>query len=519
MPDFPLTGLPSSYRVPGQFGEVAFNQGPSAAAASAWDVAFVMPKLSAGTWTVNTRYRVKSEIEVRNGAGAGSPMHRAVKKFLENNKDSAIYCVPYAASSGGSPATATGTITWATTPTGTGVTKVRVLDRVFSVRFTSVDTVTTIAAAMVAMINAATELTCTASNSSGVLTLTAKIAGASQGDGTTGVIWYEAEIDSGLATTVTTSGAAIGLGAGTDGADGSTTEAANFAAALAVLESVRHYFICTSLWTETALDSLTSHIANKSEAKRGLRSVGIAAHTGTVANGQTLALTQNYERIRIAQKYHGDEDPAVLVGNVAAVLQKEYTKDCASNLDGYSSPSWQIGPTRNPAYRPDDDDLNDGINDGLLMIASNDSRSYIVMDCTTRSKDSTGAIDDFRSTEGHRVSVGDALMDHMMARAPGTFGNKKLRADPKLPDGITVDHAKLAKMGNVVTPHRSRGFFKQAFQLFHQRDQIMDDESSMASLQVGIDPDNGGRLESAFEFQAISLAHQFTVRASETNPG
>lgn len=517
MANFPLTGLPSSFKVPIQAGEVVFNQGASAAAASAWDAVFVMPKTSAGTWTVNTRYRVKNEAEARAGAGAGSPLHRAIAIFLRANKDSAVYAVPYAATSTGSAAAATGTITWATTPTGTGVTKVRILNKVFSVGFGAVDTVTTIAAAMVSAINAAQDAPCTAANTDGVLTLTAKIAGASQGDGTTGVIWYEAEIDSGIGTTVAVSGEALGLSTGVDGLDGDITELTNFTTALATLEGVRHYFICTSLWTEAALDVLRSHIAIKSEAKRGLRSVGIAAHTGTVANGQTLAVTQNYERIRIGQLYHGDHDNAEIAGNIAAVLQKRYTLDSAYNMDEYSGPDWLIGPTRNPAYRPDIDDQNDGINDGLLMIASNETTSYIVMDCTTRSKNSAGTIDDFRSTEGHRVSVGDAKMDLILARAPGTFGNKKLRADKRLPDGSIDFNAKYP--ANVITPHRSKGFFRGIFDLFEQRGQVQSADEMMASLQAGVDPENNGRLEAAYDFQAINLLHQLTVRAAETNPG
>lgn len=517
MANYPLTGLPSDFRAPIQAGEVAFGQGASAAPSPTWDIVFVMPKTSAGSWTANQRYQSRTEGEVRDGAGVGSFLHRAAKKLFETNRNVTAWFVPYLASSGGSPVAAAGTVTFTNAPTGTGVATLRILSRIFRVVFRVTDTVTTIAAAFKALINGATELPCTADNSSGILTITAKHMGASSGDGTTGVIWYEAEIEAGKGTTVATSGAALGLGSGTAGADGSTAEVTNFTAALATLESVRHYFVVTSLWTEAALDALVSHIANKSEAKRGLRSVGIAGHGGTQAAGTALALSQNYERLRIVQMYHADHDPAELAANAASVLQKQYTLYPGYCFDFYSEVDWAIKPVRNAAYRPDIDDLNDGINDGLFMIASNETTSYVAMDCTTRSKNSAGTVDDFRATEGHRVSVGDALMDNILADAPADFSKKNLKADKLLKDG-SIDYN--ATYGSrTITPSMARGFFGRIAERHEQRDNIQSAQYMMDSLYTGIDPENNGRLECKFDFMAVNHLHQFTVRAAETTPG
>lgn len=517
MSDFPVTGVPPSFRLPGTFGEVLFAQGPSTASSSEYDVVFVMPKTSAGTWTVNTRYRVKTELDARLGGGVGSMIHRGIKRFLLANKTSAVYAVPYAATSGGSPAAATATVTWATDPTATGVTKVTVAGQVFSVAFVVGDTVTTIAAAMVAAVNAAEDLPCTAANASGVLTLTARIAGTSQGDGTTGVIRLRVEIDSGVGTTIASSGVALGLGAGADGAEGSTTEASNLAAALATLTAVRNYYIVFSDWDAEGIAAVKAHVALKSEAKAGLRSVAITGNTGALAACQTLATTANYERLRIALQIGSSWDAASLAGQLAAVYQKHESKDPATNFDGYAGPDWMVPNADLESNWPDADDQNDAINDGITIIASSPRGTSIAMSCTTRSKNAGGTVDDPRALESHRVAVGDKLMDNIVQAGALSFQGKKLRADVLKADGSIDFNAKYPP--GVITPYRARGLFKSVSSRFEERAQIESAAYLMETLQTGVDPDNNGRLEATFNFNAINLLHQFTVRAAETNSG
>ena len=104
LPVIPITGVDANYRVPAVLAEIVFNQGPATASAPTRNVCFVMPKLSSGTWTAATPYQVKNEADVITGAGAGSPLHRAIRKFLLANKDATVWAVPVAATTGGSPA-------------------------------------------------------------------------------------------------------------------------------------------------------------------------------------------------------------------------------------------------------------------------------------------------------------------------------------------------------------------------------------------------------------------------------
>lgn len=512
----PITGVPSTFRVPGGYAELLFAQGPATANAGVRSVIFVMPMSSAGTWTANTVYEARNEGTVRDGAGVGSPMHRAVRKFLENNRTAKVYCLPYAASSGAGVATATGTITLASNATASGVVTATICGVECQAGFVKDDTPTTIGDALAASINAKDWLPCTANNVTGTITLTARIAGKSQGDGTLPTIRYRVEITSGIGTTATAAGAALGIAA-TAGADGATTEAANHATALAVINSARYYWIGCSVVHTTEFGQVETHVSAKSEPRPGLRSTAVVASNHTLAATQTLANARNYERLRIVWQKNSEHDPAELVGNALAVLQKRYETDPTANLDGYRGSDWNILPAYSQADWPDSDDQNDAINDGILAIASDQSGSYIVMDCTTRSKNAAGTVDDFRATEGHRIYGADVVVDRMLNRFALQFGNKKLKSDETLSDGSVNANQKLPP--NTVTPSTFKPWIKQELQRAGDDAILQEVEASKESLRVERDEGNGGRLACGMDLHVIDLLHQATFRFAEVSSG
>lgn len=520
MATIPITGLPSTFIAPGGFVQIAFAQGPSSAGAGERSIMFVMPMLASGAaWTAATTYGpIKNEQEAIDGAGAGSPLHRAIRRALRANQGANIYALPYLPSSGGGGlVSAAGTITWSTDPTALGVARIWVAGEMMEYGFTSSDTVTTIAVGFKNLINARTHLPVSANNSSGVLTLTAKVAGVSMGDGTTGAVRMRAEIDLGKGTTVATSGKWVGGAGGTAGVDGTTTEAANLTAALATIAASRKYFMGVSVWDATSLAALQTHIANKSEPKVGHRSVGCAAFVGALAAGQALAVARNYERLQIAWMNGAEDDPASLVGNILGVRQKREEEDTAFNFDDYRRSDWLVKPASLEADWPDLDDLDDAITDGLMPIASNESGSYIAFSATTRSKDSTGATDDFRALETHRVSVSDQLADTLLIRDALRYSGFKLKSDKLLADG-TVDHNQ--RVGErTVTPSLWKSLPLEVMAEFDEADRIQEIEKSRASLLVRKDPSNGGRIECGFDINVIDLKHQVTVRIAETSTG
>ena len=518
-----ITGYPSSWRAPFVAMELLLGQGPSSAGAGPREACYCGPMTSAGTWTANTLYQVFSEQDAINGAGAGSPLHRMIRMHLKANPNGRVYAVPYAASSGGSPVAATGTITWATTPTASGQTRVTVCGEQVSATFTTSSTVTTIAADIRDKINAKVWLPVTATAAAGVLTLTAKIAGASQGDGTVGVIRFRADIDAGKGTTVATSGAALGLGTGVAGADGTTTENANLTSALAAVVASRLYYMGFSVWDTTNLTTIKTHVVNKNAPSPGLNTRAFTGYTSTLSAGLTVANNKNTEYMHIAWQKNSEHDTAELAAGLMAITQlKEQLDSAYPGFDAYSSDGWLILPAYAVADWPTEQDKNDAVTGGLCCIASNTVKSFLVMHVTTRSKDSTGTINDFRATESHRVSVMHDMRDTILLNHYLQFTAKgfKLQDDLYLPDGTVDTNSVLTLATDVMTPSRYKPwFFDQLRQFTQGRARIQRLADWLASTRVNIDPQNSSRLEVGSSGRVIDLFHQASFRISETSPG
>lgn len=518
----PITGYPSSWRAPFVAMELLLGQGPSSAAAGPREACYTGPITASGTWTPGTLYPISNEQDAINGAGVGSPLHRMVRFHLKCNPRGKVYALPYAATSGGSPVAATGTITYATSPTATGQTQVYVCGELITQNFTTSDTPTTIGNGVRDKINAKVWLPVTATASAGVVTLTAKVAGASQGDGTVGVIRFRALIDSGKGTTVATSGAALGLGTGVVGSDGSTTELANLTSALANVTNTRLYYMGVSVWDATSLAVVKTHMANKNAPSPGLTGRAVSGYTSTLSAALTVATGKNTELMHMMWQKNSEHDTAELAAQFIAIhqLQEELDTACPK-FDSYAGQGWNLLPAASVADWPTEQDKNDAVTGGVCCVTSNVTTASLVMSVTTRSKDSTGAINDFRATETHRVSVMHDLEDTIKLQHYLTFTAKgfKLTDDPKLPDG-TVDINEVNKLNaNVMCPAKYKPWFIARLREFKDADKIQRLSDWIAATRVNIDPANSSRLEVGTSGRTVDIMHQTSFRVSETSPG
>lgn len=519
MASIPLVGLPSSDRLPGGYLQILFAQGPASAALAGREACIVMPKTASGTAVAGTLYEITSEAQIVTLAGVGSPAHRAARLFLRANKFTKLWYLGMDETTAGSPVEATGVITLANAATGAGTLTVTVAGEQVDVRIESGDAITVIGDALELAINSKTYLPCIATNAAGTVTLEAKIAGISQGDGTTGVIRLRAEVTPGIGTTVATSGAALGLGTGTPGADGTTTEEDQLIIALAGITGVRKYYLIFSTNDAAGLVAMDSHVANKSFATPGLRSIAVTGFTGALATGQALAVTENYERLNILAQLNSEHDTAELAGNFAAVLALQHTADTAYNFDGYrgSASGWFIKPAYDAADWPTFSEANAALNDGLTVVQSDESGSSIAMWVTTRSKNSGGTVDDFRASEGHRISVADEFGDTLLAYFALNFENFKLKPDATLADGTVDTNQRVGS--KTTTPSLFKGWQFKQLDDFEEAEKIQEAQASKDSLRVVIDPQNGGRLENGMELHAINLLHQATWDLAEVSEG
>lgn len=520
----PITGYPSSWKAPFVAAEILLGQGPSSAATGPREACYCGPMTSDGTWTAGTLYPITNEQDAITGAGVGSPLHRAIRYHLKCNPRGKLYALPYAASSGGSPVAATATITWSSAPTASGQTRVWVCGEQVSQNFTISDTVTTIATGIRDKINAKVHLPCTAAIVAGVLTLTAKIVGASQGDGTVGVIRIRCEIDPGKGTTVAASGAALGIvaGAAVAGVDGSTTELANMTSAIANVVSTRLYYMGFTLWDATSLATIKTHVVNKNSPSPGLTCRAATGYTHTLSAGLTVATGKNTEDLHIMWQKNSEHDTAELAAQLIAITQlNEETDPAYPGFDSYAGKGWNLLPAYAQADWPTDQDKQDGVTGGLCVVASNQVGASLVMHVTTRSKDSTGLINDFRATETHRVSVMHYIADTLKLLHYLTFTavGFKIQDDPKLPDG-TVDVNELGRLpAKVLTPSRYQPWFFARLREFSDAALIQKLSDWRDGARINIDPQNASRLEVGTGGRTIDIMHQTSFRLSETSPG
>lgn len=516
MANVPITGVSSSFLVPGAYLELNLAQGESNAATPGRDVVYVMPKTSTGTWTANTLYQVNSEAVAIDGAGVGSPLHRAIRKHLSVNRTSRLFALPYNASSGAGATAADGYVTFTGTATGSGLCKFTICGDEFTFGFKKDDTATAIGEILEEVINQATYLPVTANNVSGKVTITAKIAGGSQGDGTTGVIRFRAEVTSSKGITLVTSGAALGLDFGVAGADGATTEIANLTSALATIANTRKYFVGISAFASGALSALNTHIVTKSNPIPGLRSLGVAGFTGALATIQATAVTLNSARLTIVAQPNSEHDVAELVGNLCAVGALETSTQSQFPFVSYrKSGRWNIKGVKADSDRPSYLAIDDAMSDGITVIATDDGGSYIVDWLTTQSKNAAGTFNDTRALFFQRLSVGDDLGDTILIRHANTYAGFNLRPDVKNSAGVVDPNQRL--IPKTITPSNYKGWLVRIVRDFESVGKIVNVANTINSLYVEIDPSNSRRLEVKLDFDVIEAFAQATIQLNEVS--
>lgn len=506
-----ITGYPSTWRSPFVAALILMGQGTFTAGVGGRGALFVGPMTASGTATAATVYEIRSEADVITLTGPGSPLHRAVATHLALNKTGKISVLPYAASSGVGAVAASNTITVtvsATNPTGTGTIVLALCDRLIDVSFSTSSTATTIGEEIEAKINAQTILPFTANNSSGTVTNTAKIAGASQN-----AIYRTrvVSVTSGKGVSVAASAATLG-----SGADGATTENANLVAALATITASDYYYVGMTSPVSGDITSAAAHVIAKSEPNPGLRCRLFAGSVAALSSIAAIAIARNSERVNVCWQLNSNHCPAQLAAALLAASQREEETDKAASLNMYSPSNWPIQRAALESDWPDAQDIEDAIVDGVTPIASSQNRSWIVKAVSTRSKDSTGAVDDFRAAEPHRVSVMDHFAATLVLQSSQRYSRAKLMDDIYLPDG-TVDTAFVPPKG-VLLPSVHKSFVAEIIGQFADNGLFQREADWQESLVDRIDPENPRRLQVGVSGRVIDLLDQQSYLLSETTP-
>lgn len=505
-------GVPQDYLIPGIYLGLNFGVGPSTASAGQRSVLYVLPKLSTGSWQVNQPIQVSNETQALQGAGAGSPLHRALRKHFQTSKRGKVYAYPFAPTSGVGTEYADGYIAFAGTATSSGSVKVTIAGESFTVVYSTGTTGTAIGELVEAKANGILHSPCSANNVTGTVTLTAKTPGETQNDR----IRFRAELLTGTGVTISTSGDTLD-----GGADGTTTEAANFASALSGLQT-RYYYIATYYDDATNLAALETKLVQDSDPLVGRRQVAITASNGSLANAKARAIALNHERIQIALQQDSEWTPEQLAAKVAATRQFKENKNSRAGYSGWRGDSelvWGVPPVYSEASKFSVAELQDALQNGVTPIQSDENGSYIVKAVTTRSKDNSGQYNDTRALFPHRVSVVDEMADTISVRHSNQYQGKDfgLMDDPRTPRGDLDFEAVIPP--KTVTPRIWSSLVLRVLDEFAADGKIQRLPESKASLDVQIASGNTSRIECGFEVYATDLFDQATVMINEVSPG
>lgn len=169
-----FSNIPSKLRVPLFYAEMDNSQANSATATQR--TLIIGQQLSTATQTADEPFLAASATTVGGVCGYGSIIHNMIAAYLDNDTSGEIYLLPLA--DGDDLVAATGSIQITTTASASGTISLYVGGTRVQIAVLTTDTLTEIASALASAINAKTALPVTASAAAGMITITAKNAGA-----------------------------------------------------------------------------------------------------------------------------------------------------------------------------------------------------------------------------------------------------------------------------------------------------------------------------------------------------
>ena len=423
----PLTGLASNDTVPGTYVEILFAQGAASLGSATYAVILVGNKSVTGDATADTAIygpypgspaSLGSVQDAINRFGQGSELHRMYKRFLAINTVTPVFAIAALESIG---AAATLAVTFTGAATANGSVRLYMGDDFVDCPITNGDTPTIIAANAVVQANSRPDWASTASAALGVLTLTAKNKGP-RGNWLRG-----AAVIQGSNVGITSSASLMAFFAGGTTADSNVN-------ALATIAPFRYYYIVSAAEDSTQFGAVASQVATSALPTTGLRSRCITGSVDTAGNITTIATGVNNPRAEFEWLQNADLTPSELASNGAAVYSLgEIPTAFRCNFDSYgqdavTQATWKV-PAPRSMTAPSRATIKAALNNGITPIAvAPNGTTYLVKRVTSKSL--TGANNDYRIRDAHKVTVCDRFADDWIAKSTAQFAGKNVSDDP-----------------------------------------------------------------------------------------
>jgi phage tail sheath gpL-like len=464
-----LTGIGSSFINPGVYAQINYAAGPSGPASGPRNILLYGNKSSAGTATTNTvvygpdtAVPCQTESDVITLFGAGSHPHRMALRVwavLGNTSPIGIYFLAVASSAG---ASASATMTIATTATSVGNLRFWCVDQFVDTAINSGDTATTIASNVSTSINSQTRWPVTASPSAGVVTITAVIPGP-EGNW----IKVQSQITPGTATIgTTTSLTANTLLTGGTTADSITT-------ALTTVATVRYYYQCLHDSDATNAGLLNTQILSMAQPTTGIRQRAFWGSGDTLANEITIATGINSARGEFSSALGSDWTPMEIAANNMAIyaLFESSGSQYGPGRHNFSlfparpsdPTSWFVTPSRSgPSSALTTVQISSALNNGITPLQLAGNAMFLTKRITSRSLN--GSTQDYRARDAHRVSIPDWWTDDAVALTQNNFGGLDITSNPQpgvpFPANCTSPNLWGAALKGLVVAYNNAGQLK-----------------------------------------------------------
>lgn len=400
-----VEGFADSNKVPGFYGQTVFGAGRSAFGSASMKVLVVGLKTSAGDLTADvdvTEVFTPDDCDLRGGQG--SEVARMCRKAMLT-KGPRFYMATASAAGGAAAATATITITgtWSTV----GTLKFWIGGDLVEVNIPlTATTVTLVAAAIVAAVNANTQLPVTAANLAGVVTLTHKNVGIR---GNQLLLAQDQSLrPSGMTSTIA-GGTALYANQLLPFTGGSGVE--TMTTLLAALHPLKFDRIAFAQNDATSLAEIEAQIDDKAGPLVGRLEHVIVGSNGTLGATTSLAQTTlNDQRFEMKWLLHGETPPAEMAASWAAYRASLESPNPNQGYDGHAIPG--VRGQRFAASRPNVSTQQSALDNGVSVVTTNDEGEAItVRAITTRSLN--GSDPDYKTLDTAAAIVPDYTRERL----------------------------------------------------------------------------------------------------------
>jgi len=515
--NIPLTGIDPTSPIPGSYAEFKVAQGDSSGQGGPTKLLILAPKTSAGTLTVDTQiggpYTLASD--VITATGAGSPAHRMWRKFFATAPASQVQVYilcPTAATGTAAIDEVTFAFTTGSNPTAAGVATVTICGVPCSYAYNTSDTATTIAAGVKNAINQHTELPVTATNASGVLTITGKITGTELNS-----IRFRASVTASTNVTATVSAdTAIGTsGAGAGAAIGTGT--ISLTAALATMLGTKFDYIVSHVQESAPMDAVMDQVETQALPATGFLQQVIFGSALSVSAATTLASGSSLNRFQgqLVQQKESPEEHYLLAADAAAVRTLFEIPDPSYNFNMYGTKPGQVNPFSAPynaSAAPTTSEITSMLSNGVTPIAvAPNGTACIERSITTRCKDGSGNYD-YRARNTNIVTTGIRFTNQLrtiLAQRSWT----KITEDPadttgKQPDALFATPKRVkSTVETLVRDYVDAGWLDPA-----------KESTIIASIVTGVNSVSANRMDTSLPLFSAVWLNAYATLVNESSP-